>query len=104
MPPAPPSKGRSALMQAALDGAAELPQAPVGEVALEGVVQYLPVKGKSFPAKGAASGGGSGAAGAKKGKPKGTQPVAAPAPGAASKGTLQPTTLLKKKSAGAAGK
>lgn len=104
MPPAPPSKGRSALMQAALDGAAELPQAPVGEVALEGVVQYLPVKGKSLPAKGAASGGGNGAAGAKKGKPKGTQPVAAPAPGAASKGTLKPTTLLKKKSAGAAGK
>lgn len=102
MPPAPPSKGRSALMQAAVEGAATLPQAPVAEVGMEGVVQYLPVKGKSFPPKqGAATAGkeGAGAKGAPKGKPAAGAPAAAGAPKAA----LKPA-VLKKKSTSATGK
>lgn len=101
MPPAPPSKGRSALMQAALDGAAALSQAPILEAGgMEGVVQYLPVKTKQQIPQKKAAGAGSAPAAAAAGGPKGGKGKDKDnAPGAASKAPLKPVAVLKKKAA-----
>jgi 5'-3' exoribonuclease 1 len=96
MPPAPPSAGRSALMQAALEGSTALPQAPP-TVDMDGVVQYLPMKGKQFPPK-------SGQAPATTGKGNalargGAKPAAADS--APKTAALKPAALMKKKKAAA---
>jgi len=72
MPPPAPSAGRSALMQAAQEGASQMPAAPDGPIDMGGVVQYLPVKAKQF-SKPAGAKGAQNDAGKKEpaGKPKG---------------------------------
>ena len=51
MPPTAPSAGRSALLQAAQEGASQLPPPPQGPLDMSGIVQYLPVKGKQYSAQ-----------------------------------------------------